>query len=234
MPAALAPPPPAPPPEPPPPTAAPPRLLMTRAEFEAADESPGTRVEWLGVSDETRDGEPLGFVWPRFGFDSNGNFQMATPGHREIVANLMLGLGARVDRDVWEIVTQDGEVGCPTGRHRFPDVVLIRRPAVHAPNPGRVEQVILNASVCIEVLSDSTEEVDLTDKPADYLSVPSVTDYVTVEQRARRVLHRRRVPDAVPARWVVTRLEGPEDVLTFSDPALTLPLADIYARVPVE
>ena len=44
-----------------------PRLLMTRAEFEAADK-PGTRVEWLGNSGETRDGEILGRVWPVNGF----------------------------------------------------------------------------------------------------------------------------------------------------------------------
>ena len=39
-----------------------PRLLMTRAEFEAADACPGTRVEWFGVTGETKDSEPPGLA----------------------------------------------------------------------------------------------------------------------------------------------------------------------------
>ena len=210
-----------------------PRLLMTRAEFEAADGSPGTRVEWLGVSDETRHGEPLGLVWPRFGFDSNGNYLMANENHGEIVSNLFTALTTRFDRDVWQLLTQDGEVGCPTGRHRFPDILLTRRPARYADHPRGERRVLLNPTVCIEVLSNSTEEVDLEEKPADYLSVPTVTDYVTVEQRRRRVLHRRRVVGAVPARWDVDRLDAGDAMLVLADPAVSLPLADIYARVTV-
>ena len=226
--AALAPPPAS---SPPPAPAARPRLLMTRAEFEAADACPGTRVEWLGATDETRDGEPLGLVWPRFGFDPDGSYAMANARHREIVANLMLAVGGRIDRDVWELATQDAEVGCPTGRIRFPDVVLIRRPAEHAPNPGRTERVITNAAVCVETLSDSTERVDHGDKPADYLSIPTVTDYLVIAQRERCVWHRRRSAADGPPAWDVTRLDAPDAAVSLADPALTIPLAEIYARV---
>ena len=226
--AAPAPPPAA--PQPPAPAAAPPRLLMTRAEFEEADECPGTRVEWLGVSDETRHGEPLGLVWPRFGFNPDGTYAMASPTHREIVANILATMFPQVDRDIWEIATQDGEVGCGTGRHRFPDVVLTPRPARHAPNPGRTEQVIVNAAVCIEVLSESTASTDLRDKPADYLSVPTVTDYLVVAQDAPNVLHHRRAAGE-PAAWEVSRVTDPGGSVTLAGPGVTLPLAEIYARV---
>ena len=210
-----------------------PRLLMTRAEFEAASDCPGTRVEWLGLTDETRGGQPLGLVWPRFGFDDDGSYAMANSRHGRIVMNLILLLGEQLDRDVWRMLTQDGEVGCPTGRHRFPDVVLAREPARYAPHPDGDEVVLLNPSVCFEVLSDSTESVDQRDKPADYLSVPDVTDYVVIDQRARRVWHRRRAAGAVPARWDVTRLEAADAVVRLAAPAATLPLTALYARVPV-
>ena len=216
------------------PPAPPPRLLMTRAEFEAADDCPGTRVEWLGVSDETRGGEPLGLVWPRFGFDSDGSFLMASPRHREIVANLMLGFGSRIDREVWELASQDGEVGCPTGRHRFPDLLLAREPARYAPHPAGEEVVLLNPAVVFEVLSSGTAHVDLGAKPGDYLSVESVTDYVVVDQFARRVIHHRRVAGAVPARWAVTPLTAANAAVFLAAPAATLPLSDIYARVAVD
>ncbi len=204
---------------------------MTRAEFEAADACPGTRVEWLGVTDETQGGEPLGLVWPRFGFDLDGNFLMADERHSRLVANLLKMLYRSVNDALWAVYTQDAEVGCPTGRHRFPDVVLTEIPTRYADHPHDRRLVLLNPSICIEVLSDSTEEVDLEHKPADYLSIPSVTDYVAVEQRTRRVLHRRRAVDAVPARWEVTRLDAADAVLSLADPAVELPLAEIYARV---
>lgn len=69
-----------------------PRLLMTRAEFEAAAEKTATRCEWLGYTDETRHGEPLGSVWPRYGFDSEGNYETATGTHSEIVTNVLRAL----------------------------------------------------------------------------------------------------------------------------------------------
>ena len=216
------------------PPAPPPRLLMTRAEFEVASDCPGTRVEWLGVSDETRGGEPLGLVWPRFGFNPDGSYAMATGRHGQLVMNLILLLGDLIDRDVWRLLTQDGEVGCPTGRHRFPDLLLAREPARYAPHPAGEEVVLLNPAVVFEVLSSSTAHVDLGAKPGDYLSVESVTDYVVVDQFARRVIHHRRVAGAVPARWAVTPLTAADAAVTLAAPAATLPLSDIYARVAVD
>ena len=212
--------------------AVPPRLLMTRAEFEAAAEDTATRCEWLGYTDETRDGEPLGLVWPRYGFGSAGNFQMPTSVHSRIVTNLMGACTANLDQDEWQIDTQGMEVGCPTGRGRFPDVLLTHVPAVYAEHPRDRELVLLNPSVCVEVLSDSTANVDLSEKTGDYLSVPTVTDYLVVAQTAREVLHHRRVTGAAPPRWDVTRLSEPGAAVTLASPALPLPLDGLYRRVP--
>ena len=210
--------------------ARPPRLLMTRAEFEAADE-PGTRVEWLGASGETRGGEPLGVVWPVHGFNPDGSYAMASPRHSKIVTNLIIWLGGHVDRDGWLVGTQDVEVGLPTGRSRFPDVVLTREPARYAPGATGEDRILLNPSVAFEVRSDSTARVDEEDKPADYLSVETLTDYVLIDQARPRVAHRRRVAGAIPARWDVTTLDGPAAAVSLAAPALTLPLAELYARV---
>ena len=222
-------PPPAAAPEPPR-SAAPPRLLMTRAEFEKADECPGTRVEWLGVSDETRHGEPLGLVWPRFGFNPDGTYAMANRTHGKLVSNLLRIVLPQTPPDEWDVFTQDAEVACPTGRHRFPDLVLTRLPAEYAEHPRRREVVLLNPTVCVEVLSETTAAVDLRDKPGDYLSVESVTDYLVVAQDEPNVLHHRRAAGR-PAAWEVARLTDPAAAVTLAGPAVTLPLAEIYARL---
>ena len=215
----------------------PPRLLMTRAEFEAAAEDPGTRVEWLGMTEETRDGEPLGEVWPRFGFPnqqcrpkSRSDHHMATALHSRIVTNLMGLLIAALDQDAWQIDSNTLEVACGTGRHRFPDLVLTRTPARYADHPEDRELVLLNPSICIEVLSEGTRAVDLRDKPGDYLSIPSVTDYLVVAQDEPNVLHHRRA-DGEPAAWEVTRHTDLAAAVTLAAPAVALPLAEIYRRI---
>lgn len=87
-----------------------------------------------------------------------------------------------VDEDIWRIDSNALEIGCPTGRGRFPDVPLTRRPGLFADHPADRELVLLNPTVCVEVLPDSTASVDLTEKTGGHLSVPSVTDYLVVAQ----------------------------------------------------
>ena len=204
---------------------------MTRAEFEAAAECTGTRVEWLGFSGETRGGEPLGQVWPVHGFNDDGSFAMATEEYNILVTILIMLLGRLVDLDVWQVESQAAEVGLPTGRGRFPDVALTRKPTRHAPHPENKKLVLLNPSVAFEALSDTTSEVDLEDKPADYLSVPSVTDYIVIDQDQAFVLHHRRSAEPGPPHWDVTRIEDLAAAVTLTEPAVSLPLGEIYARV---
>ena len=207
-----------------------PRLLMTREEFHAAAETPAAAYEWLGDSGETRGGRALGVVWPRSGYNPDGTRAMAEANHGLVMMNLILEVGPQLDRDRWRFLTQDAEVGCPTGRVRLPDLVLAREPAEYADHPGGRQLVLLNAKVVFEVLSPSTRTVDLGDKPADYLSVPTVTDYVVVDPRRPWVQHRRRA-DAAPGRWAVDTLEDAGEVLKIEAPALSLPLSAVYARV---
>ena len=136
----------------------------------------------------------------------------------------------RVDRAVWQIETQDAEVGLPTGRTRFPDVVLTRKPTRHAPHPEDKRLILLNPTVAIEVASESTAAVDEDDKPGDYLSVSSITDYLIFEQDRRRVRHRRRA-DATPATWDVETLTGPDAAVRLAGPAVEFSLADVYEGV---
>ena len=210
-----------------------PRLLMTRAEFEAAAENPETRVEWLGVTGETRDGDPLGLVWPRFGFRDDGSYAMPTLRHATINMNVVLTLGGQFDREAWDFFTQDAEVACGTGRTRLPDAVLAKRPAEYVPHPrGEAgERLLLSPAVCFEVTSRGTASVDRSEKPGDYLSISTVTDYLVIDQALRRVLHHRRAAGTGPPTWDVTTLDGPDDVVALAAPAVMLPLAEIYRGV---
>ena len=204
---------------------------MTYAEFEAAGEDPGTRVEWLGYTAERRDGEPLGAVQPVWGYNSDGSPAVPTPNHSTIVTNLTLEIGGRVDRDAWRLDAQGMEFVLPTGRWRYPDLMLTPEPVVYEPRadgrPGRVA----NAAVVIEILSESTETVDLGEKRADYLSAPSVTDYLVIDQDEPLIWHPARGGTPAAPEWRIRRIEGVAETITLALPPLKLPLAAVYARV---
>ena len=218
-----------------PPVLDPPRfpadLRMTRAEFDAASETTETRVEWLGVTGETRGGEPLGAVRPVHGFFDDGTPAVATEAHDTILTNLFLELGRDLDRGVWKLSSQDLELRTPSGRGRFTDVMLTPEPAVRVPHPQNRRLALTNAAVVFEILSDSTEAVDLGEKRADYLSAPSVTDYVIFDQDEPLALHHTRADPPAAAEWRVRRVEGLAATVTLAAPAVALPLAAVYARV---
>ena len=77
--------------------------------------------------------------------------------------------------------------------------------------------------------SESTAAVDEDDKPGDYLSVSSITDYLIFEQDRRRVRHRRRA-DATPATWDVETLTGPDAAVRLAGPAVEFSLGGRLRR----
>ena len=62
---------------------------------------------------------------------------------------------------------------------------------------------IVNPTVIIEVLSDSTAAVDREDKSFDYRRLPSLSEYVLISQRERSIEVSRRNG---PRRWTVDEL----------------------------
>jgi Uma2 family endonuclease len=94
--------------------------------------------------------------------------------------------------------TQNRLVRTPRGDAYYPDVLLVCGPAAH-----RLYET--DADVIVEVLSDSTENVDRREKARAYAELASLRSYVLVDPRVRRVeVGRRRLDggwdwDVVPA-----------------------------------
>ncbi|MBX3441852.1 MAG: Uma2 family endonuclease [Planctomyces sp.] len=107
----------------------------------------------------------------------------------------------------------------------YPDVVIV----CGTPEfEGDREDTLLNPTVVIEVLSESTEAYDRGDKFAHYRSIASLTEYVLVAQDRMRVEHFVRQPDG---RWLFSESSGPEAAIAFPALDVSLPLAGIYANV---
>jgi Uma2 family endonuclease len=145
--------------------------------------------------------------------------------HWQITANLFKALDARVDPNAWAVLPEFG-IDLPSDSIRFPDIIVDRAGEA-------AKDLTATAPVLIaEVLSPSSERVDLGDKSAEYLRLPSLATYLVFAQ------------DQVKA-WVWTRgvagfppgpdvLEGDDAVVRIEALGIDFPLAEVHARVRMD
>jgi Uma2 family endonuclease len=83
----------------------------------------------------------------------------------------------------------------------------------------------------IEVTSPSTGNIDRREKLLFYQKMPSVQEYVIVDQHRMNVEVHRRQPNGG---WITYYFNEPSDEVEFQSVDLTLPIAEIYRRVRFE
>jgi Uma2 family endonuclease len=98
-----------------------------------------------------------------------------------------------------------------------PDAVVNCGP----PAPGDAVAAT-NPVIVVEVLSPSTESVDLADKLADYFKVATIQHCLIVRARRRGVIHHKRSGSEILSR--VINIGG----IVLDPPAITIDVADIY------
>jgi Uma2 family endonuclease len=112
------------------------------------------------------------------------------------------------------------------GLFSYPDIIVI------CGEPQFMDEhhdILLNPKVIIEVLSDSTAGFDKEGKFIRYQKwLPTLTNYILIEQDAPFVLHYRRL-DA--DRWEAHGISGLEKTLELVSLDCRLPLVDIYNRI---
>ncbi|RAI40399.1 hypothetical protein CH341_23870 [Rhodoplanes roseus] len=143
-------------------------------------------------------------------------------GHARITRNVLLALDRRLDRVRFEALS---DVGTDTGPEtiRAPDVVVVplgtESSSRTAPSPV----------VIVEVLSDSTTTIDLGDKVAEYLRLPSLLAYLVVAQDEPKAwLHVRGQDGQWPGPQVIKGLDAS---VAIGPLGLDLPMTDIFAGV---
>ncbi len=80
----------------------------------------------------------------------------------------------------------------------------------------------------VEVISPSTGRIDRSEKLLYYLQMPSLREYVIVDQEAMNVeVHRRQINGG----WITYIFNETSDVVELASVELSIPLPDIYRRV---
>lgn len=88
------------------------------------------------------------------------------------------------------------------------------------------EDFILHPKLIIEVLSDSTETFDRSDKFANYKTIPALEEYVLIHQKQILVEQFQRTPNNL---WISKCQEG--DILNLASIGFSCPIAGLYENL---
>jgi Uma2 family endonuclease len=131
----------------------------------------------------------------------------ASRGHGLIVANLVVLLRNQINAGQWTVIADFGVDAGPRTL-RYPDI-MIEPAGANLADYTTAEPVLL-----AEVLSPTTAEVDLGDKAAEYLKLPSLCAYLVFAQREPKAYVWQRgagdfhsAPTAVAGRDASIRIE---------------------------
>ena len=146
--------------------------------------------------------------------------------HNAIVANIVTELRSRLRGGPCRPVANNQRVQIlATGLNTYPDVVVV------CGEPHFTDDfldTLVNPTVLVEVLSDSTEAYDRGEKFAHYRRIETLLDYMLVTQHKERVELFTRQPDG---QWLLSVAEGLEARMVLPSLGCELALSDIYDAV---
>ena len=150
----------------------------------------------------------------------------ASPRHVLITTNTAASLVPQLKGRPCFVFTADLRVKVSAARlYTYPDVVVVcGRPRYE----DRQKDTLLNPTVLVEVLSDSTEAYDRGEKFGMYRTLESLTDYLLISQTHAMIEHFLRQPNG---QWLLTNSRSMDAIATIESIDCTLPLADVYDKV---
>jgi len=151
--------------------------------------------------------------------------------HNSISSNVLYELRNQMGASPCRVVGSDQRLKIsPTGLYTYPDAVVV------CGKPETDGIALLNPTLIVEVLSDSTEAYDRDDKFAHYRTLTSLQDYVLVASRKPQIERYSRIATG-RGDWMLSSCSDPDGVIELPSIRSRLRLAQVYEDVtfpPVE
>lgn len=150
----------------------------------------------------------------------------ATPKHNYVKSNLEGEIFVRVKGTACRATSSDQRLlVTPSGLYTYPDIIIVCGTPEYAFHDANT---LVNPTVIIEVLSDSTERYDRTTKLMWYQQIESLKEYIMVAQDRPwcEVVSRRD-----DGSWTLGIVADMKSELAVASMSIRIPLADIYAGV---
>ena len=150
------------------------------------------------------------------------------PEHAEITANFSGEARQRLKGRGCRAWSPDLRVKSGSGLYTYPDLAILCGPPQYEQLPGQGIRTLVNPTVLVEILSDSTEARDRGFKFEQYCTLPSLQQYVLVHQRQPRVeVFTRQADD----QWRLKFIVGLDAAVELTSVGATIPMSEIYAGI---
>ncbi|RKZ76019.1 MAG: Uma2 family endonuclease [Candidatus Parabeggiatoa sp. nov. 1] len=152
----------------------------------------------------------------------------ASKEHNLIVGNAFAELHGQIKKRPCHIYSNDMRVKVSlTGLYTYPDIVAV---CGKEQFDDKQKDTLLNPTLIIEVLSDSTEAYDRGEKFKQYRQLDSLMEYVLIAQHKHSVEHYVRQSGN---QWVFSETDDLQDIMQLSAINCHLTLSDIYDKVEI-
>ncbi len=150
----------------------------------------------------------------------------ASQRHNLITTNVIRMLGNQlVERDC-NVYSSDMRIKIShLNKYTYPDVAVT---CGNEQFDDIYKDTLLNPTVIIEILSDSTEAYDRGKKFEHYQALESLQEYILISQEPYRLERYVRQDDRT---WTYTEFHSADDVVALQTINCTLPLKDVYAKI---
>jgi len=150
----------------------------------------------------------------------------ASPMHSLINANLIRELGNRLKGRACVPFNSDLRIKVEaTALITYPDLSVICGPLRFA---DEAEDTVVNPTILVEVLSDSTEAYDRGRKFENYRQIPSLREYLLVSQKEPRIEQFIRQDNG---QWLWREAAGAQATLMLPSLEIAIALVEAYANV---
>jgi Uma2 family endonuclease len=144
-----------------------------------------------------------------------------------ITGNAYNALRAALQGTSCRVCTGNMQIKVPAAPpYRYPDLSVVCGPIDTERFNGN--DLLLNPTLLVEVLSSTTEAYDRGDKFTFYKSIPSFCEYLLIAQHRPHIAQFVRQPDG---RWLHTEVNEPGASLLLPSLHCTLALSDVYEGV---
>ena len=182
------------------------KVFLSPEEYLAIERAAETRSEYF-------DGEMFAMVG-------------ASREHNLIVINLSRELSQQLKGKPCEAYANDMRVRIPsTGLYTYPDVVVVCSEPIFE---DEHVDTLLNPTLIVEVLSESTESYDRGKKFSNYRSVESLSEYLLVAQDEYRIEQYLRQSDGT---WLYSEAHSLTDHVQLTSIQCALMLKEVYDKV---
>lgn len=149
-----------------------------------------------------------------------------TTNHNQIAINFCRAFPLTIDDRDYYIYINDVKLWIPDYRfYTYPDLMIIEgKPIYQSDN----NNIVTNPKIIIEVLSNSTQNYDRTEKFRAYRSLPSLQEYILISQSSYYV---EQFSKQTEQQWLFNAIEGENNHLTLASIDFSISFSQIYQRI---